>query len=153
MGLRGSSLTALERDVLKNFQLMDKILLISPNSQLVRGLKWKLEDAGFLVSVSNSLEESFLETGAAVPCLVIVDDDATPDDTLHTRKFLRWFHRRSPVLLLSNGGCEGMGQECDHCLPKQEYKEQLISCIQDWVIQAKKSEKEEPPPGSPTTTK
>ena len=131
---------------------MDKILLISPNSQLVRGLKWKLEDAGFLVSVSNSLEESFLETGATVPSLVIVDDDATPDETWHTRKFLRWFHRRSPVLLLSNGGCEGMGKECDHCLPKKESDKQLISCIQDWVVQAKKSGNSEPPPDpSPTT--
>lgn len=136
----------------KVFKLMDKILLISPNSQLVRGLKWKLEDAGFLVSVSNSLEESFLETGAAVPLLVIVDDDATPDETLHTRKFLRWFHRRSPVLLLSNSGCEGMEEECDHCLPKQEYKDELISCIKDWVVQAKKSGNSGPPSNSPTTT-
>ena len=124
---------------------MDKILLISPNSQLVRGLKWKLEDSGFLVSVSNSLEESFLETGAAVPSLVIVDDDATPDESSHTRKFLRWFHSRSPVLLLSNGGCEGMGKECDHCLPKKEYEKELISCIQDWVVQARKSGNLEPP--------
>jgi DNA-binding response OmpR family regulator len=128
---------------------MDKILLISPNSQLVRGLKWKLEDAGFVVSVSHSLEESFLETGAAVPLLVIVDDDATPDETLHTKKFLHWFHRRSPVLLLSSGGCEGLEEECDHCLPKQDYKEELISCIQDWVIQAKKSGNSEPPHDSP----
>ncbi len=130
---------------------MDKILLISPNSQLVRGLKWKLEDAGFLVAVSNSLEESFLETGATVPSLVIVDDDATPDENWHTRKFLRWFHRRSPVLLLSNGGCEGMGRECDHCLPKKEDNKKLISCIQDWVVQAKKSGNSEPPPDPPTT--
>jgi DNA-binding response OmpR family regulator len=151
-GLKGSWLSALERDVLKYFQFMDKILLISPNSQLVRGLKWKLEDAGFLVSVSNSLEESFLETAAAVPFLVIVDDDATPDETWHTRKFLRWFHRRSPVLLLSNGGCEGMEEECDHCLTKQEYKEELISYIQDWVVQTKKSGNSEPPSDSSTTT-
>ncbi len=131
---------------------MDKILLISPNSQLVRGLKWKLEDAGFLVSVSNSLEESFLEAGSTVPSLVIVDDDATPDETWHTRKFLRWFHRRSPVLLLSNGGCEGMGKECDHCLPKEEDKTKLISCIQDWVVQARKSGNLEPPADARTTT-
>ncbi len=131
---------------------MNKILLISPNSQLVRSLKWKLEDAGFLVSVSTSLEESFLEAGAPVPFLVIVDDDATPDELSHTRKFLGWFHRRSPVLLLSNGGCEGMEQECDHCLPKAEYKKKLISYIQDWVAQAKKSGNSEPPPDpSPTT--
>ncbi len=118
---------------------MDKILLISPDSQLVRGLKWKLEDAGFLVSVSTSLEESFLEAGAPVPFLVIVDDDATPDELSHTRKFLDWFHRRSPVLLLSNGGCAGMEKECDHCLLKTECKEKLISYIQDRVVQAKKS--------------
>ena len=135
--------------MLNYFQLMDKILLISPNSQLVRGLKWKLEDAGFLVSVSNSLEESFLETGATVPFLVIVDDDATPDETWHTRKFLRWFHRRSPVLLLSNGGCDGMEQECDRCLPKKEYKTELISHIKDWVDQAKKAENPEPPTDTP----
>lgn len=119
-------------------------MLISPNSQLVRGLKWKLEDAGYLVSVSNSLEESFLEAGATVPFLVIVDDDATPDETWHTRKFLRWFHRRSPVLLLSNAGCEGMEEECDRCLPKEEYKKELISHIEDWVVRAKNSGNEDP---------
>ncbi len=118
---------------------MDKILLISPNSQLVRSLKWKLEDAGFLVSVSTSLEESFLEAGAPVPFLVIVDDDATSAELSHTRKFLAWFHRRSPVLLLSNGGCEGMEKECDHCLLKTECKKKLISYIQDRVVQAQKS--------------
>ncbi len=118
---------------------MDKILLISPNSQLVRGLKWKLEDAGFLVSVSTSLEESFLEAGAPVPFLVIVDDDATPDELSHTRKFLDWFHRRSPVLLLSNDGCEGMEKECDHCLLKTESKKKLVSYIQDRIVQARKS--------------
>lgn len=119
--------------MLNDFQLMDKILLISPDKQLVRGLKWKLEDAGFLVSVSPSLEESFLEAGSTVPFLVIVDDDATPDETSHTRKFLRWFHHRSPVLLLSNGGCEGMDEECDHCLLKNECENDLITYIQDWV--------------------
>jgi len=120
----------LERDVLKGFEIMDKVLLISSNSQLVRGLKWKLEDAGFLVLLSTSLEESFLEAGATVPFLVIVDDDATPDESWQTRKFLRWFHRRSPVLFLSNGGCEGLEQECDHCFPKPASKEKLLSYIQ-----------------------
>ncbi len=119
---------------------MDKILLISTDQQLVRGLKWKLEDAGFLVSVSASLEESFLEAGAPVPFLVIVDDDATPDELSNTRKYLRWFHRRSPLLLLANGGCEGMEKECDHCLPKTEYEKKLISYLQDWVAQAKNPE-------------
>ncbi len=118
---------------------MDKILLISADQQLVRGLKWKLEDAGFLVSVSASLEESFLEAGAPVPFLVIVDDEATPDELSHTRKFLRWFHRRSPVLLLSNGGCAGMEEDCDHCLQKTECKKKVISYIQDRIVQAKKS--------------
>jgi hypothetical protein len=56
------------------------------------------------------------------------------------------------VLLLSNGECEGMGEECDHCLPKQEYKEELISYIQDWVNQAKKSGISEPPHDSPNST-
>jgi len=92
-----------------------------------------------VVLLSTSLEESFLEAGAPVPFLVIVDDDATPDELSHTRKFLRWFHRRSPVLLLSNGGCEGMEEDCDHCLLKTECKKKLISYIQDRVVQAKKS--------------
>ena len=119
---------------------MDKILLISPNSQLVRSLRWKLEDSGFLVSVSTSLEESFLETGATAPFLVIVDDDATPDESWHTRKFLHWFHLRSPLLLLSNGGCEGLEKECDQCFPKTESKNALLSRIQDWAVEAKNSE-------------
>jgi len=115
---------------------MDKILLISPNSQLVRGLKWKLEDAGFVVSISTSLEDSFLEVGATVPFLVIVDDAAAPDESWQTRKFLRWFHRRSPLLLLSNGGSEGLEKECDQCFPKTGSKT-LLSRIHDWVVEAK----------------
>ncbi len=121
---------------------MDKILLISPNSQLVRGLTWKLEDAGFLVSVSTSLEESFLETGTTAPFLVIVDDDATPDESWQTRKFLRWFHLRSPLLLLSNGGCEDLEKEFDQCFPKTESKNALLSRIQDWVVEAKNSNRD-----------
>ncbi|MDA2935467.1 hypothetical protein MYX82_14190 [Acidobacteria bacterium AH-259-D05] len=35
--------------------------------QLVRGLKWKLEDAGFVVLLSTSLEDSFLEVSPPVP--------------------------------------------------------------------------------------
>lgn len=115
---------------------MDKILLISADQQLVRGLKWKLEDAGYLVSVSASLEESFLEAGAPVPFLVIVDDDATPDELTHRRKFLRWFHRLSPVLLLSNDGCAGIEKDCEHCLLKSECKKKLISYIQERIVQA-----------------
>jgi DNA-binding response OmpR family regulator len=127
----------LERDVLQGFKIMDNILLISPKSQLVRGLKWKLEDAGFVVLLSTSLEESFLEAGATVPFLVIVDDDATPKEPWQTRKFLRWFHRRSPVLLLSNGECEGLEKECDQCFPKTGSNKTLLSRIQDWVAEAK----------------
>jgi len=116
---------------------MDKVLLISPNSQLVRGLKWKLEDAGFVVLLSTSLEESFLEAGATVPFLVIVDDDATPDEYWQTRKFLHWFHHRSPLLLLSNGECEGLEKEYDQCFPKTGSNKTLLSRIQDWVAEAK----------------
>ena len=115
---------------------MDKILLISPNSQLVRGLTWNLEDAGFLVSVSTSLEESFLETGTTAPFLVIVDDDATPGESWKTRQFLRWFRLRSPLLLLSNGGCTGLEKECNQCFPKTGPKNELLSRIQDWVVEA-----------------
>ena len=120
----------LEQDVRQLSRVMDKILLISSNQQLVRDLTWRLQDAGFIVVLSTSLEESFLEVDPTVPSLVIVDDDATPDEWWQTRKFLGWFHHRSPVLLLSNRGCEGMEEECDRCFPKTAYQEKLLSYIQ-----------------------
>ena len=112
---------------------MDNILLISANQQLVRDLRWRLHDAGFIVLLSTSLEESFLEVDPTVPSLVIVDDDATPAEWWQTRKFLAWFHHRSPVLLLSNSGCERMEEECDRCFPKTAYQEKLLSYIQQWA--------------------
>jgi hypothetical protein len=64
---------------------------------------------------------------------VIVDEDATPDEWWQTRKILAWFHHRSPVLLLSSGGCQEMEEECDRCFPKTAYQDKLLSYLQQWA--------------------
>ena len=105
------------------------ILVISADEGLLRDLRSRLEAAGFTVGFSSSLERSFLESESVVPSLVLVDDEATPDELWQTKKFLGWFRRRSPVFLISNDECDGLKQECDECFPKPNYQEALMSSI------------------------
>ncbi|MDA2929267.1 hypothetical protein MYX84_04850 [Acidobacteria bacterium AH-259-O06] len=114
---------------------MRRILVISSNEVLLRDLRWRLEDAGYIVSFSPSLEETFLEAGQTEPFMVIVDAEAIPDELGQAQKILRWFHRRSPVLLLSNNRCTRLERECDRCLPRAVEKEKLLSCIRELLSQ------------------
>ena len=107
------------------------ILVISADELLMRDLRSRLEGAEFTVLFSSSLERSFLEVDSVVPFLVIVDDEATPDELWQATKFLAWFRRRSPVFLLSNDGFEGLKEEYDRCFPKADYQEALMSSIQE----------------------
>jgi DNA-binding response OmpR family regulator len=108
-----------------------KILAISPDERFLRALRWCLEGAGYVVLLSDSLEDSFLELDQSRPFLVIVDTEALKDATCECEKFLGWFHRRSPVLLLSGEESPVGGSHCDRCLPKNVSTVQLLSCIKE----------------------
>lgn len=112
---------------------MKAILLISSNGLLVRGLRWKLEDMRFVVLLSPSLEQAFLEVTPVIPSLVIVDTNATTEEVWQTRKILQWFHNRSPLLLLSESSCEGLEEVYDLCLPKTASMESVLSYIRELV--------------------
>ncbi len=108
-----------------------KILAISPDEPFLRALRWCLEGAGYFVLLSDSLEDSFLELDQCRPFLVIVDTDALQDGSCECEKFLGWFHRRSPILLMTGGTAPVGGSYCDCCLPKNVSTVQLLSCIQE----------------------
>ncbi|MFQ5741743.1 MAG: hypothetical protein ACE5JX_22325, partial [Acidobacteriota bacterium] len=102
----------------------------SPDESLVRDLRWVLEEAGFVTSLSTSLEESFLAVRGSDPFLVLVDAEAMPAEIWEARAFLRWFQRRAPVLVLGNpfeGELEG---DCQDCLRRPVDTDQLLSRVQ-----------------------
>lgn len=108
-----------------------KILAISPDEPFLRALRWCLEGAGYAVLLSDSLEDSFLEIDQCHPCLVIVDADALRDSTRECEKFLGWFRRRSPILLMRSEASPVAESHCDCCLPKNVSSVQLLSCIHE----------------------
>lgn len=107
---------------------MRKILAISPDESFLRALRWCLEGAGYVVLLSDSLEASFLEIDQAEPFLVIVDADAISGQGCECEKFLGWFQRRSPVLVMTAEPASTR-IACDYCLPKNVSTVQLLSCI------------------------
>ncbi|MFB3906424.1 MAG: hypothetical protein ACE15E_23515 [Acidobacteriota bacterium] len=109
---------------------MRKILAISPDESFLRALRWCLEGAGYAVLLSDSLEDSFLELDQCRPLLVIVDADALKSGC-ECEKFLGWFRRRSPILLMTGEASPLAGSCCDCCLPKNASTVQLLSCIKD----------------------
>jgi DNA-binding response OmpR family regulator len=108
-----------------------KILAISPDEPFLRSLRWCLEEAGYLVTLSGSLEESFFEADQSEPYLVIVDAEAICNQLWRAQKLLGWFHHRSPVLLLTTGNSPVPAQTCDFSLPKNKAAENIVSCIQN----------------------
>ncbi len=110
---------------------MREVLIISDNDDLSRWMRWSLEDLGFAVRLSRSLENSFLEAHGS-PFMVIVDSEAIPEECWQAKEYLAWFHRRSPVLLLANpDGCEQLQEECDRCLPQAVGREQFLNCFRE----------------------
>ncbi|MEE8350173.1 MAG: hypothetical protein V3R94_11410 [Acidobacteriota bacterium] len=107
-----------------------RVLVISTDEDLIRVLRSRLEGSGFTVLFSSSLESSFLESGSVVPSLALVDDDAVPDELWQTKKFLGWLHHRSPVFVISQDECSGLGRSCDECFSKPDYLEPLMTSIQ-----------------------
>ncbi len=110
---------------------MRKILAISPDESFLRALRWCLEGAGYVVLLSDSLEDSFLEVDQCRPFLVIVDTEALKNSTCECEKFLGWFHRLSPILLMTGETSPVGGSYCDCCLPKNVSTVQLLSCIKE----------------------
>lgn len=108
---------------------MREVLVISSDEALRDGLKMKLEGAGFLVSVLDSLEKSFLEVGRREPFLTIVDGESVPEPLWQARNFISWLHHRSPVVLLGYDHSEELGPVCDECLPRSAGKSELLACI------------------------
>ncbi len=114
-----------------NSNRVRKILAISPDESFLRALRWCLEGAGYVVLLSDSLEESFLEIDQCRPFLVIVDTDALEEGSCECEKFLGWFHRRSPILLMTGEESPVAESYCDCCLPKNVSTLQLLSCIKE----------------------
>ena len=110
---------------------MRKILAISPDQSFLRAIQWCLQSAGYVVLLSESLEDSFLELNQSEPFLVIIDKDALDDQSGECEKFLKWFQHRSPVLLMTVDPAAAPAPHCDHCLPKDTSTVQLLS----WVRQ------------------
>lgn len=108
---------------------MREVLIISSDSKLAIALRLKLESAGFLVTLSDSLEKSFLEVGRREPFVAIVDGESIHESVWQARNFLNWLHHRSPVVLLSDHFCDELGPACDDCLPRLAGQEELLSCI------------------------
>jgi DNA-binding NtrC family response regulator len=107
------------------------ILAISPDESFLRALRWCLEGAGYVVLLSNSLEDSFLELDQSEPFLVIVDTDALESQHCECQKFLNWFRHRSPVLLMASHTLPAETFKCDCLLPKDVSTVQLLSCIKN----------------------
>ena len=108
-----------------------EVLVISEDSTLIQSLRLILEGAGYLVSISESLERSFLEVGRTEPYLVVVDGAAVPEEMWLAKDFLGWLHHRSPVILMSNSRCEELAPVCDRCLPRGAWQEDLVQCIRE----------------------
>jgi len=108
-----------------------KILAISPDESFLRALRWCLEGAGYVVLLSDSLEDSFLEVDQCRPFLVIVDTEALKSGTCECEQFLGWFHRRSPILMMTGEASPVRESYCDCCLPKNCSTVQLLSCIKE----------------------
>ena len=110
---------------------MREVLIISDNEEMSRWMRWCLEDMGFAVRRSRSLENSFLEAHGS-PFLVIVDSDAIDEESWRAKEYLAWFHRRSPVLLLANPDAyDQLQEECDRCLPRAVGREQFVNCLRE----------------------
>lgn len=109
---------------------MRQILVISPDDSLLKELSWSLEQAGYGVALSGSLEESFLEVNQCETFLVIVDSRALRDKPEQTQRFLRWFRHRSPVLYLCDD-CTTHEWEPGHCLPRTIDQNELLAWIEN----------------------
>ena len=108
---------------------MREVLVISSDETLTDGLRMKLESAGFLVSVLDSLEKSFLEVGRREPFMTIVDGESVPEPLWQARNFINWLHHRSPVVLLTDEYREELDPVCDECLPRTAGKDEILACI------------------------
>ncbi len=108
-----------------------QILVISPDKNLLRAMRWNLQDAGFHVVSSSSLEDSFLAGPSAAPFLVIVDAEAASGELWLAADFLGWFHRRCPVFLLANEPLVELEGQCDRRFPRGVPREELIASIRE----------------------
>jgi len=108
-----------------------EVLIISEDATLIQALRLSLEGSSYMVSVSESLEKSFLEVGTVAPYLVIVDGQSIPEELWLAKDFLGWFHHRSPVVVLTDERCDELAQVCDDCLPRHAGTDELVSCIRE----------------------
>ncbi|HXK58392.1 MAG TPA: hypothetical protein PLP42_00730 [Acidobacteriota bacterium] len=108
---------------------MRKILAISPDESFLRAIRWCLEGAGYVVLLSDSIENSFLEIDQSDAVLVILDTEAIKKASCDCEKYLSWFQRRSPILLMTGEAAPVGKSYCDYCLPKNCSTLQLLSCI------------------------
>jgi len=97
----------------------------------LRRLRGDLQESGFEVSLSTSLEESFLEVNPREPFLVLLDREALPEESWETQKILRWFRNRSPVWLLCQDACLEPEENYQRCLPTNVEQKTLLTYIRE----------------------
>lgn len=112
---------------MQTFLTTRNILVISPDEPFLRKISRVLEQAGYAVLLSSSLEDSFFDSDPADLFLVIIDPPALAEKAEHAQKLVKWFHRGSTILLLTNQPPE---YEYDHCLPKNMDENTLLAWIE-----------------------
>jgi DNA-binding response OmpR family regulator len=112
---------------------MKTAMVVSLDELVIRDLRWGLEDEGFAVLLSPTLEDLFVKPNQPAPSLIIVDADALPDHQWKARKLLHWFRHRSPVIVLSTESSKGLEDECDGWVPKTANQRDLERRIKAYI--------------------
>lgn len=108
---------------------MREVLVISPNPSMLLQLKSILEVGGYRVSQARRLEDPFFEAIRSTPFVVLVDHEAVFEGSEYLPELLRWFHYRSPLILLNGGKPHETSPYWDQILSRSADRQELLQCI------------------------